>query len=118
MASNPCLTFLLLNSAIITISLIITSALLATNHGCRLVCGGNGVLATPNLQFLSGWVVEEDKCRSFCNLLKVGGNSLQVVASTRLLLTRVLSLNLSLGRVDYGGDKMVLKQNLCLSVEQ
>ena len=43
MASNPCLTFLLLNSAIITISLIIPSALLATNHGCRLVCGGNGV---------------------------------------------------------------------------
>ena len=43
MASNPCLTVLLVYSAIITISLVITSALLATNHGRSVVCSGEGV---------------------------------------------------------------------------
>ena len=43
MASNPCLTFLLVYSAIITISLIITSAQLAINHGRSMVCSGDGV---------------------------------------------------------------------------
>ena len=42
MASNPCLTILLVYSALITISLIITSALLATNHGHSVVCSGEG----------------------------------------------------------------------------
>ena len=42
MASNPCLTILLVYSALITISLVITSALLATNHRHSVVCSGEG----------------------------------------------------------------------------
>ena len=37
MGSNPCLTFLLVYSATVSIALIITSALLATNHS-TVVC--------------------------------------------------------------------------------
>ena len=43
MASNPCLTFLLVYSGIVTVSLIITSALLGTNHGRTMVCSGGEV---------------------------------------------------------------------------
>ena len=43
MASNPCLTFLLIYSAIITVSLIVTSSLLGTNHGRNMVCNGSEV---------------------------------------------------------------------------
>ena len=50
---------------------------------------------------------------------RTGGNFIQVVASTRLILARVLSLNLSLGHIDYGADNMVLQQkiNLCVKHE-
>ena len=41
MASNPCLTFLLVYSGIVTITLIITSALLVTTH-TKVVCKGDG----------------------------------------------------------------------------
>ena len=41
MATNPCLTILLVYSALVTISLISTSALLATNH-TSVVCSGEG----------------------------------------------------------------------------
>ena len=41
MASNPCLTISLVYSALVTIALIITSALLATNH-TSMVCSGEG----------------------------------------------------------------------------
>ena len=41
MASNPCLTFLLVYSALITIALMVTSTLLATNHS-TVVCKGGG----------------------------------------------------------------------------
>ena len=41
MGSNPCLTFLLVYSALITIALMVTSTLLATNHS-TVVCKGGG----------------------------------------------------------------------------
>ena len=41
MGSNPCLTFLLVYSALITIALLVTSTLLATNHS-TVVCKGGG----------------------------------------------------------------------------
>ena len=41
MASNPCLTFLLVYSALVSIALIITSVLLATAH-TTVVCTGDG----------------------------------------------------------------------------
>ena len=40
MSSNPCLTFLLVYSAIVSIALIITSTLLATSHS-TVVCKGD-----------------------------------------------------------------------------
>ena len=43
MASNPCLTVLLVYAAIITIALVVTSALLATKRGRSVVCSGDGV---------------------------------------------------------------------------
>ena len=42
MSSNPCLTFLLVYSALITIALIVTSSLLATNHSTVVCKGGKG----------------------------------------------------------------------------
>ena len=41
MSSNPCLTYFLVYSGIVTIALIITSALLATSH-TTVVCTGDG----------------------------------------------------------------------------
>ena len=41
MGSNPCLTFLLVYSALITIALMVTSTLLATSHS-TVVCKGGG----------------------------------------------------------------------------
>ena len=40
-SSNPCLTFLLVYSATVTIALIITGALLGTTH-TSVTCAGNG----------------------------------------------------------------------------
>ena len=42
MGSNPCLTFLLVYSALITIALIVTSSLLATSHSTVVCKGGQG----------------------------------------------------------------------------
>ena len=42
MSSNPCLTFLLVYSALITIALMVTSTLLATNHSTVVCKGGKG----------------------------------------------------------------------------
>ena len=53
MASNPCLTILLVYSALVTISLIITSALLATNH-TSVVCSGEGGDGEVVIEFFLG----------------------------------------------------------------
>ena len=42
MSSNPCLTFLLVYSALITIALMVTSTLLATSHSTVVCKGGKG----------------------------------------------------------------------------
>ena len=74
MSSNPCLTFLLVYSAIVSIALIITSALLATSHS-TLVCKGDGgeevvVHHHSVVEESKDKVVEgqpEDSCKCHCN---------------------------------------------------
>ena len=72
MASNPCLTFLLVFSALVSIALVITSALLATAH-TTVLCSGDGeevvvnhyaVVDNSQEEFDEG---KEEPCNCHCN---------------------------------------------------
>ena len=75
MGSNPCLTFLLVYSALITIALMVTSTLLATNHSTVVCKGGEGgeeiVVNHYAVVDASKDEIDEDKpeqpCKCHCN---------------------------------------------------
>ena len=70
MGSNPCLTFLLVYSATVSIALIITSALLATNHS-TVVCKGRarlqGYAVVDASEDETVEAQPEDTCKCHCN---------------------------------------------------
>ena len=74
MGSNPCLTFLLVYSPIVTIALIITSSLLATNHSAVVCKGEQGEEVVVNhyavVDASKDEVFEgqpEENCKCHCN---------------------------------------------------
>ena len=102
MASNPCLTFLLVYSGIVTVSLIITSALLGTNHGRTMVCSGGEVEEEIVNTHYSVFDNSEDDigekdlekiCQCHCNCAKeeiITGIEVFVVTSLGILILALM----------------------------
>ena len=97
MTSNPCLTFLLVYSALVSIALVITSALLATAH-TTVLCTGEGeevvvnhyaVVDNSQDEVDEG---EEEPCKCHCNC-----DSEEMITAVKvIILTSVGILVLSL----------------------
>ena len=116
MASNPCLTFLLIYSAIITVSLIITSALLGTNHGRNMVCSGGEVEEEIVNTHYSVFDNSEDDigekdlekiCQCHCNCAKE-----EIITGIEVFIVTTLGI-LILGLIVYccsGVRKIILKR--------
>ena len=118
MASNPCLTFLLVYSAIITVSLIITSALLATNHGRNMVCNGSEVEEEIVNTHYSVFDNSEDDigekdlekiCQCHCNCKKE-----EIITGVEVFIITAMGI-LILGLIVYcclGVRKIILKRKM------
>ena len=72
MASNPCLTFLLVYSTLVSIPLVITSALLATAHTTMVWIGDREEVVVNHYAVVDNSqdevdVGEEEPCKCHCN---------------------------------------------------